>query len=161
MAGAHRGIGVGNGGSRPESLSIAAPAVNRHGGAMRLAAPVLCVTLAVLAGLPPALAGSSERDQHWQALQQAYYRMTVAEYCGLVTEAVGDGFRRKLRALEAWIALPEAVDRRLRIAAARRADYEYSDYGLNGYKKWCERVGGAAVADFLAFRERELAKGIP
>ena len=87
--------------------------------------------------------------------------MNVAEYCDLVTEAVGDGFRRKVRHLRAWIALPEAVDLRLRIAAARRVDFEYEDYGLNGYKKWCAQVGAAAVASFLAFRDREIAAGIP
>jgi hypothetical protein len=106
-------------------------------------------------------AGSSERDQHWQALQRTYYLMNVAEYCGLVSDAVGDGFRRKVRHLKAWIALPESVDLRLRVAAARRVDYEYEDYGLNGYKKWCARVGGEAVETFLGFREREIAKGAP
>jgi hypothetical protein len=109
----------------------------------------------------PAGAGSSERDQHWQALQQTYYEMNVVEYCGLASDAVGDGFRRKLRFLRQWIALPEALDLRLRIAAARRVDFEYEDYGLNGYKKWCARVGDGAVASFLAFRDRELAAGIP
>ena len=116
----------------------------------------------VLLARPAAVdAGSSERDQHWQALQQAYYQMNVAEYCGLATDEVGDGFRRKIRHLRQWIALPEAVDLRLRVAAARRVDFEYEDYGLNGYKKWCARVGDGAVASFLAFREREIAAGIP
>ncbi len=125
----------------------------------RLASGVLAL---VLLARPAAVdAGSSERDQHWQALQQAYYQMNVAEYCGLVTDAVGDGFRRKIRHLRQWIALPEAVDLRLRVAAARRVDFEYEDYGLNGYSKWCARVGDGAVASFLAFREREIAAGIP
>jgi len=116
----------------------------------------------VLLARPAAVdAGSSERDQHWQALQQAYYQMNVAEYCGLATDEVGDGFRRKIRHLRQWIALPEAVDLRLRVAAARRVDFEYEDYGLNGYKKWCARVGDGAVASFLAFREREIAAGVP
>jgi hypothetical protein len=117
--------------------------------------------LAFLVPAQPAGAGSSERDQHWQALQQAYYQMNVAEYCGLVTDEVGDGFQRKIRHLREWIALPEAVDLRLRIAAARRVDYEYEDYGLNGYKKWCARVGADAVASFLGFRDREIAAGVP
>lgn len=117
--------------------------------------------LLLLLAWPAAVgAGSSERDQHWQALQQTYYQMNVAEYCGLVTDEVGDGFQRKVRHLKQWIAISEATDLRLRIAAARRVDYEYEDYGLNGYKKWCARVGDGAVASFLAFRDREIAAGI-
>jgi hypothetical protein len=128
---------------------------------MRFPHAAAVLALVLLACPVPAAAGSAERDQHWQALQQTYYQMNVVEYCGLASDAVGDGYRRKLRFLKQWIALPEAVDLRLRIAAARRVDYEYEDYGLNGYKKWCARVGDGAVASFLAFRDREIAAGIP
>ena len=126
---------------------------------MRLAAAFIIATIAIPAAVPPMADASSEHDPNYYALRLAYYRMTVAEYCGLATDEVGDGFRRKVRSLKDGIPVPEDVDLKLRISAARQADYEYSDYGLNGYRKWCARVGGAAVADFIEFRERAIAAG--
>lgn len=115
----------------------------------------------LVGGGDAALAGSGERDQHWRALQQTYYDMNVVEYCGLATDEIGDGFQRKIRHLQRWIAVPAAIDFRLRVAAAARADFVYEDYGLNGYRKWCQAEGNAAAERFLAFRARDLTTEAP
>ncbi|MFZ5789172.1 MAG: hypothetical protein ACOY3L_00585 [Pseudomonadota bacterium] len=106
----------------------------------------------------PASAGSSERDQQYAAWRDTYYGANVLDYCGLVTDEVADGFRRKLRFLRAWSQLPAAIERRIRIWAAMRADYQYMDHSLGGHRVWCETDGLPAVQSFLAFRQRELAK---
>lgn len=107
----------------------------------------------------PASAGSSERDQQYAAWRDTYYGANVIEYCGLVTSEVADGVRRKLRFLRAWSQMPAAIERRIRLWAAMRADYQYMDHSLGGNRIWCETDGLAAVRSFLAFRRRELAKG--
>ncbi|QEX22505.1 hypothetical protein FRZ61_24370 [Hypericibacter adhaerens] len=115
---------------------------------------------AVLAGatFARAEAGSSERDQQYAAWRDTYYGANVIEYCGLVSEEVKDGFRRKVRFLRAWSELPPAIEWRIRVWAAVRADYQYLDHSLGGHRIWCESDGLTAVRSFLAFRERELAK---
>ena len=105
-----------------------------------------------------ATAGSSEHDQQYAAWRETYYGANVIEYCGLVSDEVKDGFHRKVRFLRAWSALPAAIEWRIRVWAAVRADYQYLDHSLGGHRIWCETDGLSAVRSFLAFRQRDLAR---
>jgi len=105
-----------------------------------------------------AQAGSSEHDQQYAAWRETYYGANVIEYCGLVSDEVKDGFHRKVRFLRAWSALPAAIEWRIRVWAAVRADYQYLDHSLGGHRIWCETDGMSAVRSFLTFRQREMAR---
>src|SRR5262249_60659551 len=67
-------------------------------------------------------------------LQEAIYGFAVAEYCGLLTEAVAEGFHLE----RAWIIARDKITPEQewadRIAANMAADYQYDDHGLGGYR---------------------------
>lgn len=121
----------------------------------------LGLVLAVwLAGAMPAgaRAGSSEHDQQYAAWRETYYGANVIEYCGFITDEVKDGFRRKVQFLRAWSGMPAAIEWRIRVWAAVRADYQYLDHSLGGHRTWCATDGLSAVRSFLAFRQRDMAR---
>ena len=91
-------------------------------------------------------------------LQEAIYGFAVAEYCGLVTPAVAEGFYLK----RDWIVVRDRIgpdrERADRMAANMAADWQYGDHGLGGYRGWCRTEGLAAAYGFLHFREAMLGK---
>lgn len=106
----------------------------------------------LLTAVPAAFAGA-EREAlaaRFPELHEAIYDVTVCEYCGLVTPAVAHGFRRQVDALVARDGLSEATFRELRISAWTRADLEWSNRGLGGFRNWCRTEGAAAARRFAA-----------
>jgi hypothetical protein len=124
----------------------------------RVGVGLVLVGWLLAAAVGAAEAGSSEHDQQYAAWRDTYYGANVIEYCGLVSDEVKDGFHRKVRFLRAWSALPAAIEWRIRVWAAARADYQYLDHSLGGHRIWCETDGLSAVRSFLSFRQRDLAR---
>ena len=91
-------------------------------------------------------------------LQEAIYGFAVADYCGLLSPAVAEGFHLE----RAWIMARDGIsaeeEHGHRIAAILAADWQYGDHGLGGYRGWCRSDGLTAVYRFLAFREAILGK---
>jgi hypothetical protein len=91
-------------------------------------------------------------------LQEAVYGFAVAEYCGLLTPAVAEGFHLERQ----WIVAREGISPEReyadRIAAIMAADWQYGDHGLGGYRGWCRTEGLTAAYRFLHFREAILGK---
>ena len=91
-------------------------------------------------------------------LQEAIYGFVVAEYCGLLSDEVIEGFYL----LRAWIVardgitLEQAQDDH--VTASIAADYQYGDHGLGGFRGWCRADGVPAAYRFLIFREAVLGK---
>ena len=92
-------------------------------------------------------------------IKQVVYLYNVAEYCGLNTREVYDGYRREMRHLTRRGSLPESTVRWLRIHGIIAADLEYDNRGLGGFRNWCRTEGVEAARHFLAFRDSQLAAG--
>ncbi len=91
-------------------------------------------------------------------LQEAVYDFAVAEYCGLLSPAVAEGFHLERQ----WIVAREGItperEKADRFVASMAADWQYGDHGLGGYRGWCRSEGMGAVQRFLSFREAMLGK---
>ena len=83
-------------------------------------------------------------------LERVFYDIGVVGYCGLVTDAVSQGFRREVRR----IVERDAIDERGLNAARSRAmtlvELEWDNRGLGGFRGWCRTEGEDAVKRFLA-----------
>jgi hypothetical protein len=84
------------------------------------------------------------------ALESAVYAYGIAEYCGMVDQAVYDGFAREVRAIVAAEGLTDAEVRAQRYNGALALEYEIGDRGLGGYRPWCREEGVAAAERFRA-----------
>jgi hypothetical protein len=91
-------------------------------------------------------------------LQEAVYGFAVAEYCGLLTPDVAEGFHLERDWIVARDGITPERERADRIAAVMAADWQYGDHGLGGYRGWCRSEGLAAAYRFLRFREAMLGK---
>ena len=91
-------------------------------------------------------------------LQGAVYGFAVAEYCGLLTPAVAEGFHLEREWIVARDGITPERERADRIAAIMAADWQYGDHGLGGYRGWCRSEGLTAAYRFLRFREAMLGK---
>lgn len=85
-----------------------------------------------------------------EALSAAYYELEVAGYCGLVTEAVGAGFRRRVARIVGDAHVDKTTLDRLRGEAWQAAHAEWQNRGLGGFRAWCRNEGRAAAEGFLA-----------
>lgn len=92
---------------------------------------------------------AAEPDRDYPELSSIYYDFEVASYCGLVTRAVGLGFRREARRLIERDKLDQATLNRLRGDAWQAAHAEWQNRGLGGFRNWC-RTEGRAAADRFA-----------
>ena len=90
-------------------------------------------------------------------LYHAYYGMGVADYCGLVTWEVNDGYERQIHYFLLSADIDKETERRIRIGGSIEADYQFSNHGLGGFRGWCARDGRLAEREFLAFRAQQLA----
>jgi hypothetical protein len=93
----------------------------------------------------------AELAARYPELHAAIYDVTVCEYCGLITPDVAAGFRRQRDDLVARDALSEGAVRDIRIIAWTRADLEWSNRGLGGFRNWCRTEGAAAARRFVAY----------
>lgn len=112
----------------------------------------------LLCGLPAAL-GAGEPASRGAEIKQVVYMYSVAEYCGLNTEDVYDGYRMQLRHLTRDGRLPESTVRWLRIHGMLAADLEYDDRGLGGFRNWCRTEGLDAAKHFLSYLAARSAAG--
>ncbi len=77
-----------------------------------------------------------------------FYDFEVAGYCGLVTNAVGRGFRRQANRLIERDGLDREMVNQLRGDAWQAAHAEWQNRGLGGFRNWCRTEGSAAAAKF-------------
>lgn len=110
--------------------------------------------MALVTAAPAADAADLTRAElaaRYPELHAAIYDVTVCEYCGLITPEVAAGFRRQLDDLVARDALSEMAVREIRISAWTRADLEWSNRGLGGFRGWCRTEGEAAARRFVDY----------
>lgn len=81
------------------------------------------------------------------------YDYSVAGYCGTLTPAGEKGFRRELAAVTARFHSDSHDARPARLAGWVRADLEWSNRGLGGFRHWCETEGLAAGRYFADFSQ--------
>ena len=81
-------------------------------------------------------------------LSAVFYDFEVASYCGLVTDAVGNGFRREAKRLISRDAVDSETVTHLRGKAWQAAHAEWQNRGLGGFRNWCRNEGRAAAARF-------------
>ena len=79
-------------------------------------------------------------------LSAVFYDFEVASYCGLVTDAVGNGFRREAKRLISRDAVDSETVTHLRGKAWQAAHAEWQNRGLGGFRNWCRNEGVAAAA---------------
>jgi hypothetical protein len=121
----------------------------RRSGQLRLLA---WLAAGSLAGAAEAAAGSDREAlaARYPELHAAIYEVTVCEYCGLITPDVAAGFHQQVRELIALHGLTDATVREIRIAAWTRADLEWANRGVGGFRGWCRSEGEAAAERFAA-----------
>ncbi len=118
----------------------------------------LLASIVVLAALPrPGRPGHADSGSWGAEIKQVVYMYNVAEYCGLNTFEVYDGYRREMRHLTRQGRLPESTVRWLRIDGIVAADLEYDNRGLGGFRNWCRTEGLDAARHFQTFRDAQLA----
>lgn len=81
-------------------------------------------------------------------LARLFYDFEVAAYCGLVTDEVGNGFRRQADRLIRRDGLDREQVNQLRGDAWQAAHAEWQNRGLGGFKNWCRTEGLAAAERF-------------
>lgn len=84
------------------------------------------------------------------ALESAVYAYGLAEYCGLVDQAVFNGYTREIGVIVAAEGLTEDEAAAQRYAGALALELEIGDRGLGGYRPWCRDEGVAAADRFRA-----------
>lgn len=75
-----------------------------------------------------------------------YYAAGVATYCSGLTEQAIDGLELALRQLRATSSLNSRDQAAARNAGYIAADYEWSNRGLGGFRRWCLTEGRASTA---------------
>ena len=83
------------------------------------------------------------------ALTATYYEFEVAGYCGLISDAVGAGFQRRVARILDDASIDQATLDRLRGEAWQAAHAEWQNRGLGGFRGWCRNEGRAAAERFL------------
>lgn len=81
-------------------------------------------------------------------LFSVFYDFEVAGYCGLVSNAVGQGFRSKAQRLIERDGLDRDTVTQLRGEAWQAAHAEWQNRGLGGFRNWCRTEGRAAAERF-------------
>ena len=89
-------------------------------------------------------------------LYHAYYGFEVADYCGLITWEVRDGYKRRIHYLLLTADIDKETERWIRISGSVEADYQFDNHGLGGFRGWCARDGRQAMSEFLAFRAQQM-----
>jgi hypothetical protein len=120
-------------------------------------ATVLVVSMPTLLAPGSANADGAMTARRITQLYHAYYAFGVADYCGLITWEVNDGYERRIRYLLLTADIDKETERWIRISGSVEADYQFDNHGLGGFRGWCARDGQQAVREFLAFRAEQLA----
>lgn len=118
-----------------------------------MARSITAWTAAALLAAAPSGSGAVAKDAAAGArprLAELVYDYAVTSYCGLLTGAVERGFRLQLARVTAREGLDPEAARRQRVAGWARADREWHNRGLGGFRGWCRTEGLAAAARFDA-----------
>jgi hypothetical protein len=75
-----------------------------------------------------------------------YYAAGVATYCSGLTDRAANGLKRAVQRELASSPLDTAELAAARDAGYIAADYEWSNRGLGGFRRWCLSEGQASVA---------------
>ena len=116
-----------------------------------------CTALLLISGA----SWAEEPVSRGAAFRELAYMYGVAEYCGLITAEVFDGYQRESRFIRRRDGLTDPTARLLRLRGLTDADLEYGNRGLGGFRHWCRTEGQEAARHFLAFREERLANEGP
>lgn len=93
-------------------------------------------------------AAAAETAANYAELSSVFYDFEVAGYCGLVTDDVGNGFRREAQRLIRRDGLDRETVNQLRGDAWQAAHAEWQNRGLGGFRNWCRTEGSAAAGRF-------------
>ncbi|MFO1059856.1 MAG: hypothetical protein U1E53_23175 [Dongiaceae bacterium] len=91
-------------------------------------------------------------------LQEIAYGFAVAEYCGLATIPVAQGYDLLRRWTILQLGLTPAQVRGDDRDGGLAADYQYGNHGLAGFRFWCRDDGLPAARRFLQFRATVLGR---
>jgi hypothetical protein len=116
--------------------------------------PLIPACLLLLGAWP---ATADDAQARGAELRRVAYLYGVAEYCGLDSFEVHDGYQREMRAVIAREQLSDAEAREQRLHGLVDADLEYGNRGLGGFRNWCRTEGVEAARRFVAFRDGQLA----
>ena len=113
---------------------------------LKPASTLLVASLLLLCATQRAAADSQSAG--WDELVSIYYRLEVANYCGLANQQAIVGFTlQRDKLLTDHTFTPELIDSAR--AAAWKAGYkEWDNRGLGGFKRWCRNEGAAYAAGF-------------
>ena len=128
----------------------------RGAKARNWAGAIFAVLLAGPLAPPAASADGAMTAKRITQLYHAYYGIGVADYCGLITWEVNDGYERQIRYFLLSADIDKETERRIRIGGSIEADYQFDNHGLGGFRGWCSRDGRLAEREFLAFRAQQL-----
>lgn len=128
-------------------------AIWRKGGLLRSVAIALFIVVSLAPGA--ARANGAMTAKRISQLYHAYYSFGVADYCGLITWEVSDGYMRQIRYLLLTADIDKETERWLRISGSVEADYQFDNHGLGGFRGWCARDGRQAMVEFLSFRAQQ------
>ena len=111
----------------------------------------------------PALADTDRAAlaARYPELHRAIYDVTVCEYCGLVTPEVAAGFRLLVADLIERDGLASQEVREIRISAWTKADLEWSNRGVGGFRTWCRTDGASAAQRFVDYGAGTAMKQAP
>ncbi len=110
----------------------------------------LCRPLTVVAILLTTPVQANETG--FEVMARLYYDIEVMSFCGGATSEVMAAFRSEQTAVTRRHSITTAEDDRARFEAARRADREWKNRGLGGFRHWCRQEGLAAVRRFSPSR---------
>lgn len=130
-------------------MSLVAGRAPCHGWPMLRAATVAIVGL--LAS-DPAHAAEATRPmpRPTDTLRRVDYLFGVSAECGLVDEAVLQGYLIATGVLIERAGFTDSSRRHTRVRAMIAVDLEWSNRGLGGYRNWCRTEGVDAAAMFRA-----------
>lgn len=117
-----------------------------------------------LAAGMPALAGDTAREAlvaRYPELHRAIYDAAVCEYCGLITPEVASGFHLLAADLIERDGLLSQEVREIRISAWTKADLEWSNRGVGGFRNWCRTDGASAAQRFVDYGAGATTKQAP
>gem|GEM_PF-2385674 len=127
------------------------PLANRSDPAIRRSAGqgpawLLAGITAVSAGMIPATSQAVPVPE--DPLVRIYYDVELASYCGMVTNAVRDGFNQELSAMIHNGKFSPDVVRQARNQGLEAVYQEWQNRGLGGFRGWCRKDGAASVRRF-------------
>lgn len=108
--------------------------------------------MAVWAAAALGMLGPAEAAE--RQIRDVVYDYAVTSYCNTLTPEVDAGFRAELEHTTARSGLSDERAKDQRIAGWVKADREWANRGLGGFRAWCESEGVEAARRFRAYPRR-------